>query len=242
MATTMEDILYDEMLDSLCAEEVMKKAAEDQCIYVFVEGESEEATFQMLLEDCGLDFKIHGIVIANYNGIGNLKNSIRLIRKTLSHNRPIIVTYDDDLPGKRETQHINDELITKFKIPQAPVVRYSDGSEGGSLEEAFPPELFIESCFKSDVILNSTTNMKSDFFAIFEAKKPWFAQLANFLNSMNMKVGSVNKVRLAERMAESCNPIPETFEKLAELALKLRERHPVKSPNDVDLSFLNSRQ
>lgn len=180
MATTMEDIIYDEMLDSLCAEEVMRRAAEAQCIYIFVEGESEETTFQMLLEDCGLDFKTHGIVIANYNGIGNLKNSIHLIRKTLSHNRPIIVTYDDDLPGKREAQHIEDELTTKFKIPQTPVVRYSDGSEGGSLEEAFPSELFIESCFKSDVILNSNTNMKSDFVAIFEAKKTMVRPIGKF--------------------------------------------------------------
>ncbi|QAY91249.1 TOPRIM nucleotidyl transferase/hydrolase domain-containing protein [Pseudomonas sp. ACM7] len=241
MATTMEDIIYDEMLDSLCAEEIMKKAAGAQCIYIFVEGESEEAIFQMLLEDCGLDFKTHGIVIANYNGIGNLRNSIRLLRKTLSHDRPIIMTYDDDRPGKREAQHIDDELITAFKIPQTPVVKYPDGSDGGSLEEAFPPELFIESSFKCDVILNSNENIKSDFSAIFDAKKPWFAQLASFVSSINMKAGSINKVRLAEHMAESCNPIPDTFKKLAELALKLREQHPVKSPNDVDLSFLNSR-
>ena len=81
MATTMEDIIYEEMLDTLYAEEIMKTAAGAQCIYIFVEGESEEATFQMLLEGCGLDFKTHGVVVANYNGIGNLKNSIRLLRK-----------------------------------------------------------------------------------------------------------------------------------------------------------------
>ncbi|MGL3336765.1 hypothetical protein [Pseudomonas aeruginosa] len=57
MATTMEDIIYDEMIDSFCAEEIMKKAAKAQCIYIFVEGDSEEAIFQTLLEECGLDFK-----------------------------------------------------------------------------------------------------------------------------------------------------------------------------------------
>lgn len=241
MATTMEDILYDEMLDSICTEQIMRKAAEAQCIYIFVEGESEEAILQMLLERCGLDFKAHGIVIANYNGIGNLRNSIRLLRKTLSHDRPIIVTYDDDRPGKREAKQIDDELITVFKIPQSPVVKYADGSEGGSLEEAFPSRLFIESSFKSDVILNSNQNIKSVFSALFDARKPWFAQLASFLISINMNAGSINKVRLAEHMAESCSPIPETFQKLAEIALKLRKQYPVKSPNDVDLSFLNSR-
>lgn len=201
MATTMEDIIYDEMIDSLCAEEIMKKAAQAQCIYIFVEGESEEAIFQMLLEGCGLDFKTHGIVIANYNGIGNLRNSIRLLRKTLSHDRPIIVTYDDDRPGKREAQYIGDELITAFKIPQAPVVIYSDGSEGGSLEEAFSPELFIESSFQNDVIFNSDKSIKSAFSAIFDSRKPWFSQLANFVSSININPGSINKVRLVERMA-----------------------------------------
>lgn len=241
MATTMEDIISDEIFDSLCAEQVMKRAAHAQCIYIFVEGDSEEAVFQMLLEDCGLDFKTHGIVVANYNGIGNLRNSIRLLRKTLSHDRPIIVTYDDDRPGKREAQYIDDKLISVFKIPQFPIVKYPDGSEGGSLEEAFSPELFIESSFKDDVILNANQNMKLDFIAIFDSERPWFSQLATYLSGVGMNAGSINKVRLVEHMAESCNPIPETFKKLAELTLKLREQNPVRSPNDVDLSFLNSR-
>ncbi len=241
MATAMEDIIYDEMIDSFCAEEIMKKAAKAQCIYIFVEGDSEEAIFQTLLEECGLDFEKHGIVVANYNGIGNLRSSIRLLRKTLSHDRPIIVTYDDDRPGKRETQHIDDKLITLFKIPQAPVVKYPNGSAGGSLEEAFPPELFIESSFKCDVILNSNQSLRENFSTIFNAREPWFSQLANFVEARGIKAGSINKIRLAEHMAESCDPIPETFRELAKVALSLREQHPVKSPNDVDLDFLNDR-
>lgn len=241
MATTMEDIMYDEIIGSICEEKIMISAAKAQCIYIFVEGESEEAVFHMLLEACGLDFKKHGVVIANYNGIGNLKNSIRLLRKTLSHDRPVIVTYDDDLAGKREVGSIDDELITLFKIPQVPVVRYSGGSEGGSLEEVFSPDLFIESSFEIDVVFNSDQKMKSDFSVVFDARRPWFSQLASFVESRGVRAGSINKVRLCESMAESCDPIPETFKKLAELVLSLRERYPVKSPNNVDLSFLNCR-
>ena len=79
MATTMEDILYDEMISELYHEAVMKNAALDQCIYIFVEGESEDRTFQMILEDqrCGLAFEENGVVVANYNGIGNLHHAVR---------------------------------------------------------------------------------------------------------------------------------------------------------------------
>jgi len=46
MATTIEDIQYDEMLSELHFEAVMKNEAQKQCIYVFVEGDSEEVAFQ----------------------------------------------------------------------------------------------------------------------------------------------------------------------------------------------------
>ncbi|WP_199780230.1 MULTISPECIES: TOPRIM nucleotidyl transferase/hydrolase domain-containing protein [Enterobacteriaceae] len=101
MGTTMEDIKYDEMLNELIFQEVMKNEAKKQCIYIFVEGECEELVFQPLLERCGIDFDTMGIVIANYNGVGNLKHAIRLLNQTLSHDRPIIVTYDDDHEGKK---------------------------------------------------------------------------------------------------------------------------------------------
>ncbi len=51
MTTTIEDIQYEEMLSELHFEVVMKNAALEQCIYIFVEGGSEEASFQPLLED-----------------------------------------------------------------------------------------------------------------------------------------------------------------------------------------------
>lgn len=237
MSTTMEDILYEEMLDSLYSEEIMKNAAATQCIYIFVEGDSEEAVFQMLLEACGLNFEAHGIVIANYNGIGNLKHAIRLLKKTLSHDRPIIVTYDDDPPGKKAVQHVDDHLVTVFKIPQVPIVRFSNGSYGGSLEEVFSSDLFIESAFNSDVILNATPKMRAEFAKVFDAGKPWFAQLADFLSRLSINPNSINKIRLVEHMAVSCHPIPETFRLLAEEALSLRKKYPVKNPNDVDLPF-----
>lgn len=70
----MEDILYDEMINELQHETVMKNAALAQCIYTLILCGSEESKFQMLLEDqlCGLNFEENGVVVANYNGMGNL--------------------------------------------------------------------------------------------------------------------------------------------------------------------------
>lgn len=162
MGTTIEDIQYEEMLNALVFEKVMQNEAKKQCIYIFVEGESEELAFQHLLEGCGIDFDKFGIVIANYNGIGNLKHAIRLLHKTLSHDRPIIVTYDDDHEGKK-IKKINSPLITYFKIPFSPVVSYNDGSLGGTFEESFPKDCFIDACFQQNVIASSFLSKRNDF-------------------------------------------------------------------------------
>tara|TARA_R110002126_G_scaffold33382_47_gene104663 strand:+ start:3472 stop:4191 length:720 start_codon:yes stop_codon:yes gene_type:complete len=237
MATTIEDIMYDEMINELHYEAVMKNAALDQCIYIFVEGESEEITFQMLLEDqnCGLDFKEIGVVVANYNGIGNLKHAVRLLRKTLSHDRPIVVTYDDDLEGKRNLKYLNDPLITPFKIPQTPVVEFGDGSWGGSFEEVFSPECFLKSCFEGQVLPETFTGSLSGFSSNFDKTKPWIPQLANYARVHGCHPASINKVLLAENMAHNCDPVPDSFIKLAETVLNLRKQNPVKHPDDIEL-------
>ncbi len=229
----MEDIRDDEIIDALHHEAVMKRAALEQCIYIFVEGESEEATFQTLLERCGLDFKEYGIVIANYNGIGNLKHSVRLLGKTLSHDRPIIVTYDDDLNGKRESKSITSPLITGFKIPITPVVTYSDGSCGGSFEEAFSSSSFLSACFQDGVLQSSFSGIQASFLAIFDETKPWFDQLKRFVKKNGAKVDSIKKVKLAKYMAESCDPVPTTFVELTKKALELRKCNPVRHPDEV---------
>ena len=237
LATTMEDILYDEMINELHHETVMKNAALAQCIYIFVEGESEETTFQMLLEDqlCGLNFEENGVVVANYNGIGNLQHAVRLLRKTLSHDRPIVVTYDDDLEGKAKLKYLDDPLIIPFKIPQTPVVEFGDGSFGGSFEEAFSPDCFLRSCFEGQVLPSGFNGSQADFSASFDQTKPWIPQLAKYVGSNGCHPASINKVILAENMAHNCDPVPESFIKLAETVLDLRKRNPVKHPDDVEL-------
>jgi len=237
LTTTIEDIQYDEMINVLHHEAVMKNAALEQCIYIFVEGESEETTFQMLLEDqlCGLDFEENGVVVANYNGIGNLQHAVRLLRKTLSHDRPIVVTYDDDPEGKAKLKYLNDSLITPFKIPQTSAVEFGDGSSGGSFEETFSPDCFLKSCFEGGVLPKTFTGSLSGLSAVFDKTKPWIPQLAKYSSLNGCHPASIDKVILAQNMANSCDPVPDTYIKLANTVLDLRKKNPVKHPDDVVL-------
>ncbi|WP_259331745.1 TOPRIM nucleotidyl transferase/hydrolase domain-containing protein [Enterobacter cloacae] len=236
MATTIEDIKYEEMIDELLFHEVMKNEAKKQCIYIFVEGESEELVFQPLLKRCGIDFDTMGIVIANYNGVGNLKHAIRLLSKTLSHDRPIIVTYDDDHEGKKINK-INTPLITYFKIPFRPIVTYNDGSLGGAFEESFPNDCFIEACFHSNVIGTDLSCKRNDFCRIFDTSKPWLSQLAQFLSLNGGRPDSINKIKLAENMMHFASEIPETYKELAKIIINIRTENPVKHPEDILLNL-----
>ena len=239
MATTMDDILYDEMIEALHFETIMEKAALEQCIYIFVEGESEEQTFQILLEDpvCGLNFRKHGVVIANYNGIGNLQHSVRLLQKTLSHDRPVIVTFDNDLEGKRKIKYLDDSLFTAFEIPQEPVVKYHNGEWGGSFEESFTPECFMTACFQEGVLPPSFSGTIRDFSSRFIQTEPWFPQLAKFVNDNGSNAGKINKVELAINMADSYYPVPRTYIELAKTILHLREKNPIRHPDDVEINI-----
>ncbi len=237
MATTIEDIQYDEMLAELHHEAMMRKEAMKQCIYILVEGESEEVTFKSLLEDCGLDFKEHGVVIANYNGIGNLRHAIRLLKMTLTHDRPIVVTFDDDIEGKAAQKHIKGSQFTPFKVPFEPVVTYKNGSSGGSFEECFAPDCFISSCFEADFVPASVRSKEPEFREYFDPTRPWLAQFAKFLDANGGCGNSINKVHIAKAMTSKCSPAPETFEILARTIIGIRDRHPIENPNDVEISL-----
>lgn len=237
MGTTIEDIQYEEMWSELHFEAVMKNEVKKQCIYIFVEGDSEEAAFQPLLEDRGLNFETDGIVLANYHGIGNLKHAIRLLRKTLSHDRPIVVTFDDDIDGKRISNAINDPLITTFKIPSSPVVTYKNGEKGGWFEECFTPDCFIESSFKPRAIDSKVVAKGAGFRKVFNPSRPWISQLASFISSSDGNPGSINKVEIAENMVASCSPTPKTFEELAKLVSQIRTKNPIEHPDNIEVKI-----
>jgi len=235
MGTTIEDIQYEEAWCKFHQEIVMKNAAISQCIYVFVEGESEETAVPILLDRLNIDMEDFGIVVANYNGIGNLGHSIRLLGKTLSHDRPVIITFDNDKEGKRIIGTVSNPIFTEFPIPLTPVVTYSDGHAGGSFEESFSPETFIRACFTPELIGAHLSNMEVIFRSCFDNARPWFSQVAQFIQSNGGQATQLNKPKIAEYMAEHCDPIPDTYIKLSEKLIDLRAQNPIKHPEDVDV-------
>jgi predicted ATP-dependent endonuclease of OLD family len=240
MSMSFDDIMREEAILELHGEAVMKAVTLAQCIYLFVEGESEENAFPILLERCGCDLEKLGIVIANYNGIGNLKHILRLLSKTLSHDRPIVVTSDNDDEGKKMPSVISDlytnkELVTFVSIPNGQIVKYSSGYWGGSFEESFDSNVFLTACFTKGIINNDLVNLKSEFEDNFDVTKPWYSQIIKFHKDNNISDFVVNKVKLAVELAESCTTVPETYKYLAEVLINVRNKHPVKHPDDVDI-------
>ncbi|MBN1126433.1 MAG: hypothetical protein JXA82_15615 [Sedimentisphaerales bacterium] len=168
MSMSFDECARDQALQDLHFEAMMERAKKEQCIFLFVEGESEEIAFPELLYQF-VDLEEIGVVIANYNGHGNLHTSLRLLLKTLSHDRPVIVTYDNDPDGFRvfcrchESDFMSDK-ITFFPIPQIPVVIFQGGHEGGSFEESFRSDEFIEAYFCSDICTSSAKMTQNNRF------------------------------------------------------------------------------
>ena len=240
MSMSYEDIMMEEAFSAMHDEAVMKAATLAQCIYLFVEGDSEEQAFPILLKKSGLNLEEIGIVIANYNGIGNLKHALRLLSKTLSHDRPIVVTFDNDESGKRISSaisnlDINDELVSVVTVPKNPVVSFSSGHKGGSFEEAFNSHDFVTTCFLKGIMDDALLSKRTEFEKIFNPINPWYSQVAQFCHNHGEKKFISRKVKLAVELAASCNTIPETFIHLAELLTEVRAKHPVKHPDNVEL-------
>jgi hypothetical protein len=227
-----ESIEYDVLMDIKYKIEAFDQASSEsaleQCIYLFVEGESEEIAFRILLEEgLGINFEKEGVVIANYNGIGNLKHTIRLMQKTLSHSRPMIFTFDDDdkkLISKIGALPSNFHL---FKIPFEPVVKLPNGDFGGSFEESFEPSDFIEACFNTAFLRSKPQISKQDFMGVFDSKKPFYAQMVKFLKTKGLSNYALPKPEIAENMAVSCELEPDTYIKLSELIKVVRASNPI---------------
>jgi len=104
-----DDWAWEQAIQDLHYEAVMDRATKEQCIYLLVEGASEERAFPILLEEVGVELDSLGVVVANYNGCRNLIHALRFFYKTLSSDRPVIATIDNDQDGKQILHKINKE-------------------------------------------------------------------------------------------------------------------------------------
>ena len=152
------DAAYDQYIAGIVCDKVMENATLQQCIYLFVEGRTEEVAYPELLAKCDLDTDELGIVVANYGGASSLIHCLRLLKKTLSHDRPVVATIDNDEKGRdtlTRLEHLDFDmdLVSIFPLPKIdPPLRYPDGNRGGSFEELFSCQLFVNQAFSPDFI------------------------------------------------------------------------------------------
>lgn len=223
------DVLMDEMAYQQAYEGAAKEAALEQCIYLFVEGDSEEVAFPILLQErLGVGLNEYGVVVANYNGLGNLKHTVRLMNQTLSHERPMIFTFDDDDRNRVPNTKRAPENSHFFRIPQNPVVKLPNGDVGGSFEESFSQEQFIDACFETSLLKRNPNVEKRDFKAAFQSDRPFYDQIVKFLQSAGVNDFVPSKVEITENLAISYESVPDTYVALAQLIRELRDAEPIK--------------
>ncbi len=239
MSTSWEDVARDMAISDLHQEAVMARAALEQCIFLFVEGESEETAIPILMTDV-IDLDALGVKIANYNGHGNLRAALRLLKLTLSHNRPVIITYDNDPESimsveKCKNQGLFTNLTYELRIPIEPLVTYTNGHCGGSFEESFPLGVFLDCVFNEDILPPNICSKRRSFESVFDRSRPWFAQVKRFAADLGFTDCDAKKVSLANHLAIKCDEPPVTYRKLAEVVKDVRKKHPVVHPDDVEL-------
>lgn len=239
MTNTYDDWARDRAIDELHYEAVMERAKWEQCIYLFVEGESEKIAFPLLLGKL-IDLHEVGVVVAVYNGNGNLYTALKLMSQTLSYDRPIVATYDNDPEGVRslrryEQSNFVSDQVRFYPIPGSPVVQFPDGHRGGSFEESFENKDFLEACFSTNIVPEEISRRRPLIEQQFDPVKPWLEQLRKFCAQSGFTDWTARKPHLAKHLAINCSEIPQTYKELAGIIRKTREQYPVRDPNDVEL-------
>lgn len=235
----VQDAAYEAYISHLMYEKEMEVATLQQRIYLFVEGVCEKETFPELLARAQVDVDKLGIFVANFNGIGNLLPALSLLHSTLSYDRPVIVTFDNDEEGRRVNDRLKNvsdktDLFTVLPIPSVvkPIV-YQSGHKGGSFEEMFPCDHFVDQIFSSDFMPEVLVNSKVNFLKEFREDQGWLNQVSKYC-VMERAAGLANrKVEIASKLVETYKGIPPDIQKLAELIRETRDKYPVRHPSDI---------
>ena len=86
-----------------------------QCIYVFVEGRSEEVILESMFNKLGLDLELLSVELVSMGGASNAKHAVRILRRTASKDRPILLILDADTAGIKAAAatDVKDDPLTK---------------------------------------------------------------------------------------------------------------------------------
>lgn len=202
-------------------------------MFLLVEGESEEIYFGEIFKEI---VESNNMVIANYNGINNLASTVRIICNTLNSNTPIIVTYDNDVAGRKEITKVQNLLLNKniinneylffFEIPLEKKISYDNSHLGGSFEEMFEFEDFVEACFSEEVLPMKFIEKKEMIIRGVNIKKPWIMQIKKQLAIQGYKDFCSKKTMIAKILASNKTK-PHTVSELEKLILKVRKENSI---------------
>lgn len=213
-------------------DDLMKKISKGiYKMFLLVEGSCEEIYFNKVFVELK---KSQNMIIANYNGINNLENTIRIICNTLSNNAPIIITYDNDIAGDKEILKIKHSIQNKkiykndylyyFKIPFEEKVNYSDKYKGGSFEEMFDFEIFFNACFSKGLLPEAIIKKKEVVFKEICINRPWIDQIQKILAINGFTDFVSKKTKIAEILSLNDN-LPFTVSELKKFILTVRREN-----------------
>ncbi|MDA3884849.1 MAG: hypothetical protein PF638_04570 [Candidatus Delongbacteria bacterium] len=235
MSYTENDAVLEGCLSSLLHEHELDKCKQLYKIFLFVEGDTEEAVLPDMIHEAGYDLEENSIEIANYNGVSNLIHSIRLLRKTLNYRSPIIVTIDNDDAGFKEYNRLISqtdllgslEPVYFYKLPTSKTKIDYTTHKGGSFEEIFEMDCFLEAILKLEGIPAELIQDKEIIKKDFVRNISWVTQIKKILNSYGYK-RDIDKISLGQWMDCIKISIPQDILDLAELIKEVREKYPVK--------------
>lgn len=204
-------------------------------MYLFVEGDTEEGVFPIIFERLNYEYDEDGVIIANCGGNGNFSHCIDLLRKTLSNNRPVLITYDNDTNSDSKIQKLKSSHHDKLYFYSLPFknnkITFKNGFLGGSFEELFEKEEYIESIF-SIKELNQYIDCKHELLKTINNKSLWFNQIKGFFhNKLNCDIEGYKK-KIGMFIAKNCRKIPQEFSEIIDLIKKIRKEYPVKNIMD----------
>jgi hypothetical protein len=231
MSMSYNDVLYEMAISDLVESAIEEREKLIQCLYLFVEGKSEYIAFPRLLKAAGFSLEDNAVEIINIGGASNAKHVVKVLRKTISRNRPLVLVLDRDEAGIDATNNPvirNDELTTIVHIPQNPIVKYANGIEGGEFEDAFDVETLVSSCFRALPPDQAEKLNKESILSNLAPDKPRLNQINGEIRKIIAGFYEIDKALLAERLAES-NVIPESIDHLAQVLVSIREEHPILS-------------
>jgi hypothetical protein len=104
----------------------------------------------------------------------------------------MIFTFDDDDKSLISGLGVQPSNIHLFKVPFSPTVTLPNGQKGGSFEESFMPNDFIDACFDTTLLKANPQVIKQYFINVFDSDKTFYPQIIMFLQQQGLNISAAS--------------------------------------------------